>query len=436
MRPRPILLALACGLALAPAAFAQTPGPDEGASRIPVVDIVEVPGTIDRPIARYLRERIEDAERDGSALVLLQMDSAGMVKVAEGDILPPLVERFARARVPVAAWVGPRSAVAASGSLALVQAAHVAAMTPTSTLGPLHPLDLAHPGRWEPEREAEAVRALAASRGRSIDVAAVLSDPVTPRAARDAGLVDVVASRADDVLRAIDGRTVATAAGPVTLRLPEDGTDIRFHQPGPIRRGLHALANPALAYVLLIAGAMLLVFELFQPGFGVAGVSAALFFAGSAYGLTVLPLRGWALGALVAGLLLLTADVALHDLGVPTALGTAGMAAGSGWLFPGAAGQLSIPAWLAALGVLLALVFFVPVMTALRRGRQPVAERASRSLVGERGQVRSLLNPEGYVWVDGALWRARAGEGERIRVGEDVEVTGVRGAVLEVRRAP
>lgn len=399
----------------------------------PRVDILEVSGTIDRPLARYLAEEISAAERRGSALLLLQMDTAGIVKASGDAVVPPLAQRILSSRVPVAVWAGPRDARIAGGAMFLLEAANVAAVSPPSRVGPLYPADLAAPARFTREEERRALEGVASRRGRAISGASLEREMRASEAA-GAGVVDLVAQTAAELLEKLDGRAVETAAGQVTLRLPREGTDVAFHQPGPWRRTLHALANPALAYVLLLSAAMLMAFELFQPGFGVAGVSGVLSLLGAGYGLTVVPVRGWALALTIGGLALFTLDVAINGLGVPTATGTAGVGAGSLALFPGTAGQLGIPAWLPALGVVSILIFFVPVMTMVRRGRRPVAERAGRHLLGEPGQVRSVLNPEGFVWVGEALWRARSEQGEKIRVGEDVVVVAVDGAVLTVRR--
>jgi membrane-bound serine protease (ClpP class) len=186
---------------------------------------------------------------------------------------------------------------------------------------------------------------------------------------------------------------------------------------------------------MLLAGILLVVFEIFQPGFGVAGVTGSLLLVGAAYGLIVLPVSPWAILALAAGAALLTVDVRLNGLGPPTVAGMLLFTLGSMFVFPGPAGELRIPRWLIGFGAGSALVFFVPVMTMVRRQRRPVGTMARQSLVGQTGQVRSMLNPEGYVWVAEGLWRARAGDEERLRVGEDILVTGIDGLLLTVRRA-
>lgn len=411
-------------LALAPAAaWAQDDSP--------FVDVVEIAGVIDARIEQYALERIDAAEREGARLLVFQLDSLGGMKVSDGELLPPLVRRIRDARIPVGVFVGPRSARAAGMALFMAQAAHVSGAEAAARLGPVTPIDLGHVDRSPVLEQLEALPALGLLRGRSVVV-----EPervYDARTAVEVGLVDMQVVSLADMLDRLDGRAVTTAVGEVTLSLPTDAIDVRFHQPGPIRRLLHAFSNATLVYLMLLAGAMLLIFELFQPGFGVAGVTAGLFFAASAYGLTVLPARVLGMGLLIGGLLLLALDVARDSLGPPTVLGGAGLIAGSLTLFPSGHEPLAIPGWIVGLGVAGSLIVAVPVMTVVRRARRPIATELKRKLVGEPGQVRSLLNPEGFIEVGDEIWRARSEDGSRMRVGEQVVVTGVVGTVLMVR---
>jgi membrane-bound serine protease (ClpP class) len=175
------------------------------------------------------------------------------------------------------------------------------------------------------------------------------------------------------------------------------------------------------------------VFELFQPGFGVAGVTGGVLLLASAYGLTVLPARWYGLLLLCAGLVLLTIDVALDAIALPTIFGTAGLILGSLLLYPNSAEPVRLSPWLVGFAVAASLIVFVPVMTVVRRARKPMAASMKAELVGEGGEVRSVLNPEGFVLVDGELWRARSEDGTRMRVGETVTVSRIDGTVLIVR---
>lgn len=403
-------------------------------SETPVVDVVEVSGVIDSPIAEYLADEIASANRRGSELLVIAISSAGGLNVRTESLLR-LIEI---SRVPVAVYVGPQRAEAAGTAAMLVAAAHVAAVGPSARLGPAHPTNLAvDPGSDRGRRLRDATREqlleLTGARGR--DPAIYLDASIAASTALARRQVDYTVVSVAELLRRADGRLVATAAGSRPLNLNEDEVDIRFHKPGPIRRILHALTGVALVYLLLVAGVLLVVFEVFQPGFGVAGVTGALLLVGAGYGLVALPSTLWAVAVFAAGCALMAFDVAADGLGPPTWVGLAAFAAGSFAMFPGPADELRIAWWLALAGTLTAFVFFVPVMTVVRRARAPVRRVADPALVGRSGQVRSILNPEGYVWVGDALWRARADGEERIRVGEEVLVTGVDGSRLTVRRA-
>ncbi|HVL90321.1 MAG TPA: NfeD family protein [Actinomycetota bacterium] len=400
----------------------------------PVVDIIEISGLIDPPMAEYIADEIREANKEKAELLVISISSDGGLNTRTESLLR-LIEA---SRVPVAVYVGPQRAVAGGSAAVLTAAAHIAAIGPSARLGPAHPTNLAvkadsDRGRALRTATLEQLNELAAARGRA--PAIYLDEAIPASVALDRRQVDYTVVSVAELLQRANGREVTTAAGSRTLNLDKDAVDIRFHKPGPWPRVLHTLANASLVYILLVAGALLIAFELFQPGFGVAGVTGALLLVGGVYGLTVLPSSLWAVIALTGGTILMTLDVKLDGLGVPTAVGAVAFSAGSFGLFPGPAAPLRIAWWLALLGVVSALVFFVPVMTLVRRARQPVRKNADASLVGQAGQVRSILNPEGYVWVADALWRARADEGERIRVGEDVLVTGLEGTLLRVRRA-
>ena len=404
---KPLLGLLLAAVLVGPALAAHAAARPDG----PLVDVVEVSGVIDRPRSDYIIDRIVSAERDKVDLLVLQIDSLGGLKYNQA-----LDRQLLDLSVPLAVWVGPRGARAAEYAQNIVINATVSAMTPSTRLGP---------------REIC---------GGPTDVDAPRICTTTPiTAANEAlqkGLVDFIAPSLSVLFNNIHGKTVETANGTVvTLNLPEAETTVRFFQPGPIKRLLHAFANPALVYVTLVAGALLLAFELFQPGFGVSGWTAGVLFIGAAYGATVLPMRWYGLLAFCLGIVLLIFDVIRDEIFVPTALGTAGFVAGSLLLLPGGSDATRLSPWLIGFASAVTVIFFVPVMTWVRRQRRTIDPELRRQLVGSRGQVRSMLNPEGFVWIADELWRARTEDGSKMRTGDPVEVTSVDGIVLVVRAA-
>jgi len=392
---------------------------------------------LDSQLAGHVIDRIHAADREKSELVVLELDTPGALKIDPRT----LVEAITASRVPVAVWIGPRRAKARSAGALLVAAAHISAIGPSATLGPIDPDELSIDPKTARGHEAAGAalslaRSLATQRGRS-DPSPFLTRALGANEAKKAGAVDIVTPSVAQILELSDGKTITTAGGPVTLRLKKDEVAIRFFKPGPIRGLLHTFATtPALVYICLLGAAMLVSFELFQPGFGIAGISGAFLFTGAIFGMTVLPLGLWGVVMFSIGIALLTLDVAINELGPATFAGTALLVVGSLRMFPAPGGALGLPGWLVWVSAVAALVYYVPVMTFVRRSRRdPEEQKAARALVGTRGKVRSMLNPEGFVWVADELWRARSEDGSKVRAGEMVVVTGADGILLRVKRS-
>lgn len=421
MNLRRLFLAACVLPALATPAFAQGADPYE-------VDVVEVVGPVDASINRYLLERVEEANERGIELLVLQVDSLGLLKVADDEPLPEVVRAIRDSAVPVAVHIGPRRARAAGGVVAMVEAAHIAAIGPSSRIDLTAPIDLARTD-VDPLEELQLLADLARSRGRP---GAFERKTYSANESLDAGAVDMVSPSVANMLTRVDGTTVTTSSGPQLIEVPKDLATIRFWQPGPVRRTLHAFANPALAYLLLVTGIMLLVFEMSQPGFGVAGGTAFSLLAAGAFGFTVLPAVWWAMGLLLLGSALMWIDVVRDELLIPTWTGLIAFGVGSVALLPRTSEATTLPLWIALATTAGIFVFFAPVMTLVKRQRRPITTATKRRLIGESGQVRSMLNPEGYVMVGEELWRARLEPAGRLRVGEQITVTGVDGAVLIV----
>lgn len=445
MRAIPAAVLLTLGLlASASAAAAQSQ------ARSGTVDVIEVAGPIDRTVAGFISDTIADANDRGSEVVVVQLDTPGGL----GAPLAALVDQIRASAVPVAVWVGPPGARAAGAGFWIAENAHVLALAPATALGVARPANLGGDPATEPSLGVRAGRntdfAAQAANGKVVvavpggetGVAVPAEAPLPAGADRaqaetldgaalaDRRIADFVANSLPQVLTRLDGlevRVTGPGGEAITRTLDVDpgGANIRFVSMGLVARILHALANPALVYLLVIGGALALLFEWFQPGFGVAGVSGLAVLALGVYGLVVLP-TGWGGVALLAlGLLLLAADLALGRLGLLTLAGAVALAAGSWLAFPGPA-SLRPPSWLIAVIVTFCVVFFAVIMTVVLRAQGNQALAGAQSVVGSVGVVRSMLNPEGHVFVRGALWRARApAAAGKVRTGTKVRVLGM-----------
>ena len=423
-------------LGLVAAALAIGPFHPAAAQAEHVVEVVELEGVIDPTNADYLTARIEEAEANGAAAVVVQLDTPGGLSVSTDR----MVQAILRSPVPVVVWVGPPGAQAASAGVFLVYASHVAAMAPATNLGAAHPVDLG--GDLSEAQEEKAVSnavakltSLAEERGRDVEFArdaVTESASLTATDAEERGVIDLVAGSLQDLLANVDGMTVRTVAGERTLETSGEAVTIRFHQPGLLARVLHFITDPTVAYLLLILGFWAIVFELSQPGLGVAGVFGAVALILAFYALAVLPVNIAGLLLLLLGLVLFTIDVFTAGLGVFTIGGTVALLAGSLLVFSGVAPSIELPLWLIVLLTAASFLFFGFAMTVALRARRRQAITGQEGLIGLVGESRADLAPEGQIWVKGALWKARALNGP-IPAGRKVRVRRVDGLLLLVR---
>jgi len=319
-------------------------------------------------------------------------------------------------------------------------------MAPNTNIGSATPVSIGENGEQQmsPEMRAKVtndavayIRSLAEQRGRNADWAekAVRDGAnVTAQEAVKTGVVDLMANDVDDLLRQIDGRTVATAAGPVTLRTA--GAPVQRVEMGLVDELLHAISDPTIAYILISLGTMGMFFELSSPGAILPGVAGGICLLLGFYALGTLPVNYAGLLLLGFALLLFVVDVFAPTHGVLTLGGLISFVLGSLLLFnvPEAAPWLGISLWTILWVTAVMGGFFVIVaqLVARSHGLKPAVGR--EALIGQIGRAKSDLTPAGMVWVEGALWEATAESGT-IAAGERVEVIGLEGLHLFVRPA-
>ncbi len=426
----PIALAV-CVLALlwVGTASAQTPASSK-------VLVAKVDGSIDRTVAGYLVDSLAEGERTGAAVVI-QLDSAGTLDQPAVE----LAERLFRSRVPVIVWVGPAPAKAQGAALLFLYASSLAAVAPGVGVGPLQPVDLVDATNATLPNVAALQRmALGWAEARGRLAPAFPTSVVPAQEALDGHIAQEFAPSLPDLLSKIDGSTVQTAGGLVTLHTKiaqsptQQPVDVRFTELGPFDRVLHAVASPAAIYLLLVLGLAGLAFELTQAGFGFAGFAGLGMLALAVYGLTVVPASWPGIGLLVAGVVLLCADVLLHRLGVLTVAGVVAFLVGSFMSFRGVAPAIGISPWLIGLLAVGSVLYYGFALTVAQRSRERIAT-TQRGLVGLLGETRGELKPEGPVYVKGTLWRGRSNDGP-IPPGTRVRVRGVDGLVLRVEPDP
>lgn len=341
-----------------------------------VVEFIEISGLIDPPVAGYLERKIDEANSKGSAALIIRLDSSG----AMGVSVSKLIGKMTSSEVPIVVWVAPAGARARGAGFFLLVASDVAVMSPGTSIGPPFPVNLGA-GAYQPATgDRGFVQAVAASRGRDPEPAlrAVLeSRPITAEDAADRGIVDLVSGQRT-LLDDLDNRPLPRLAP--DWRLNTEGATLRFHTMSVWERVLHAAVDPEVAYFLLLFGFFGLIFELYHPGIGAAGLLGGGALALGLYALTVLPASWWAAALLVGAVALYSRDLHTRSFGVFTVAGSAALVASGFWLFDRSLEELSLSIWAVVTSLPVTLLFFVSIMTAAIRAR--LARPASPQALG------------------------------------------------------
>jgi membrane-bound serine protease (ClpP class) len=404
------------------------------------IDIVQVEGAVDPVVSDLVVGSLRRAERDGASLVILQVDSPGALDSDPARVL----RSIATAGVPVAVWVGEGRATAGGLAAAMLLAADAVAVSPGAEVGPLTPLRLDRDRAGDAATRATVGAAGLADRlGRA---ERLLHGRVQGQAAVDAGVSDFVAPTLGDLIVGLDGRTVTAGTGPSaqvvklsTARVVDTGEGprqtanqpVRFVKLGTFASVQHSLSSPAVAYLLLVVGLALAVFEFFTVGIGLAGLVGGAALAGSFYGFAHLHAAPWAVALVLLSAFGFAVDVQAGHLGFWTGVGVVALLVGSLGLYGGSS-RLDVPLWLVVLGVVGQTVFMLGGMTVAVRNRFSVPTVGREAMIGELGEARTDLDPDGVVTVRGAPWRARTQRGRPVAAGLPVRVVAVDRLVLEV----
>jgi membrane-bound serine protease (ClpP class) len=411
----------------------------ESAAAAPRAVVAEYDGIIHPIAAEFLDETITRADTTGAAVTVLVLRTPGGLL----DSTRTMVSRMIAARVPVVVFVAPPGARAASAGFIIALAADVAAMAPGTHIGAAHPVSGSGPvdettSKKAAEDAAAYARTLAEARGRNVQLAAeavTASRAFTDREAMTASppLIDLVARDVPDLLRQLDGRSIARFDGRRTT-LETTGIVIEPVEMTRRQQFLSAIAHPQIAYLLLTLGMLGLTVELWTPGAVLPGVAGGLCLLLAFFAFQVLPVNTIGLLLIVFGIGLLVLELKVPSFGVLGVGGTASLLIGSIMItgdVPGVGVGLNVivPVVLALAGIVLVLG-----RLGLAAQRAP-AVTGVQSLVGARGQALTALDAgtAGQVRVHGEIWRAVSQA--PVPPGRTVRVTAVSGLTVFVEPA-
>ena len=415
-------------------------GPADAASPSGAIYAARVDSIIHPVSAEYMIETMDRADREGGALVVFTLETPGGLV----DSTRAIVTRMLAARTPVAVFVGPAGARAASAGFILAIAADVAAMAPGTHIGAAHPVSANGEkvdevmAKKAAEDIAAYVRTLANGRHRNVDLAQQAvndSRAFTEQEALTASppLIDLLASDVSDLIQKLDGRAVRRFDGTAST-LKTAGAEVISIEMGLRQRVLSAIAHPNIAYLLLSLGMLGITVELWSPGAVAPGVVGAVSLLLAFFSLQLLPVNYAGLLLILLGMVLLVLEIKVTSYGLLTIGGAASLIFGSMILVDSSAPELQLN-----LRVILPVVAGIVAVAALLV-RLAVAARRLRPITGEEGMIGAaalsltplLPGAFGRVTTHGEIWQAVSDEPIAERT--PVRVVAINGLTLSVRK--
>ena len=431
--------------------------------------LLDIQGPIGPATRDFVERSLEKAADRGAALAIIRMDTPGGLDASTRDIIMAILN----SAVPVATWVAPEGARAASAGTYILYASHVAAMSPATNLGAATPVSIVggpskpKPGgsspdkAQDPESEEDSgeeqtdepeeipadamnrkavndavayIRGLAEKRGRNADWAEKAvreAESITSEKALELGVIDLIAGDIGDLLEQIDGMVVDVNG--MDRELATRGLVIDRLEPDWRNELLGVITSPTIAYLLLLIGVYGLILEGYNPGAIVPGVVGAISLLMALYAFQMLPVNYAGLALIVLGIILMIAEVMAPSFGALGFGGIIAMVIGSIILIdtdaPGFSVSRSLIGSIAMVGSLglMAIIWF-----AVKARQRPVVS-GREQLIGSQGTALVGFEREGEVFVHSERWRAVSEA--PVRQDENIVVTGIDGLTLTVRPA-
>ena len=403
-------------------------------SESPLIVVASYEGVINPVAAEYLNDAIEFAETNQAELLVFQLDTPGGLDTS----MRIMVKAITGSQVPIAVYVAPTGARAASAGVFLTLSAHIAAMAPGTNIGAAHPVAMGGEKmdkvmKEKVENDAVAyIQSIAERRGRNSDWAedAVRkSVSATAKQALELKLIDIIPENLPQFLKEIDGREIHL--GTQSLTLHTANAQVKEFPMTWRLEALKALSDPNIAYVLMTIGTIGIIAELYNPGAILPGVVGGISLILAFYSLQSLPVNYAGVLLLILGLVMLILEATVTSYGLLAIGGITSLLLGSLMLM-----SEEFPFYQLSWSVILPVVilgggFTFLIVTYGVKSLKRRTTTGSEGLIGMTGVAKSDLNPNGQIFVHGELWDAISEE--PLKAGAHIQVTSIDGLTLHVK---
>ena len=400
------------------------------------VTVAVYDGVINPVSAEYLTQAIADAAQDHVQALVIQLDTPGGLDTS----MRMIIKEMSASEIPIIVYVSPTGARAASAGVFITLAAHIAAMAPGTNIGAAHPVSM---GGGEMDKEmkkkvendaAAYIKSIAEKHSRNVqwaEDAVRQSVSATETEALKLKIIDLIAPDLPALLNAVDGRTVETAAGSRILKTKSAAVKT-IGMPGRLKI-LNALSDPNIAYILMLLGIYGLIFELSNPGAILPGVVGAICIVLAFYSFQTLSINYAGLLLILLAIVMFIAELKVPSYGLLTVGGVIAMVLGSLMLIKTDMPFMQISWWVIFPTALVTAGFFVGIIGMAWKTRHQKSVAGIEGMIGSTGTARTEINLRGQIRIRGEIWEAVSSE--PIREGEPVEVTGIEGLKLHIKRS-
>ena len=418
--------------------------------------LLDLKGPVSVGAHHHFSEALERARAIDAELVIVRLDTPGGLVTATRAIISEILS----SSIPIAIFVAPNGARAASAGTYLTYAAHISAMAPGTHLGAATPIPLGAPPSSQPldpgdsEKNSKQVpgtaaqkkvindavaylRALAQLRERNAEwaeKAVTEAATLTAKEAQQEKVVDLLANDVADLLRQIDKKQIVTPKGTETLH--SAGLSVRYHEASWKSKLISVVTDPNVAFILLMIGIYGILFEFWSPGLAGPGIIGAISLMIALMGLSALPISYAGASLIILGIVLLVAEAFAPGFGILGLGGVVAFVAGALFLFDPAGADFDLSlAWpVIAATTLTTLLLLAGVLGMVVRARRRAVVTGSEQLIGMKGEVVKWATRQGRVRVHGEIWAARSAS--PLKIGDAVTVSGRDGLTLVVIPAP